>query len=84
MKELAGFARVMLKPGESRRATWTFSPSQAAYLNRDMEWLVEAGNLEIQIGASSEDIRAQGIVRITEDAVIEGKSRCFFSPVQQQ
>ena len=84
MKELAGFARVTLKPGESRRVTWTFSPSQAAYLNREMEWLVETGNLEIQIGASSEDIRAQGIVRITEDAVIEGKSRCFFSPVQQQ
>ena len=81
VKELAGFARVTLNPGECRRVTWTFSPSQAAYLNREMKWFIEAGALEIQIGASSEDIRAKGIVKIAENAVIDGKTRCFFSPV---
>ena len=51
--------------------------SQTAFLDRDMKWKIEKGDIELQIGGSSEDIRLTGNVRIMEDAWINGRDRAF-------
>ena len=75
VKELAGFCRVTLQPGEKKRVSFDVSPSFLAFLDRDMRWKIEKGAVEVQIGSSSEDIRLTGRFRIRTDAWIDGKSR---------
>ena len=79
VKELAGFCRVPLIPGEARRITFIVYPSQLAYLDCKMRWFIEAGDIDIEIGASSEDIRLQGTFRITQNAFIDGAHRAFYA-----
>ena len=79
VKELQGFARVALQPGEEKTVCFTLSPNQMAFLDEDMRWKVEKGEFEIQIGASSEDIRLKDSFRVTENAWLEGRSRVFYT-----
>ena len=79
VKELAGFCRVHLGPGQAKRVTFTVQPSQLAFLDREMRWLVEAGDIDVEIGASSEDIRLHGSFRITESRIIDGAHRAFYA-----
>ncbi len=55
--ELRGFERVFLQPGETKLVTFTLKPEDLQLLGRDMHWVVEPGEFEIMIGASSQDIR---------------------------
>ena len=75
VKELAGFCRVTLQPGEKKRVSFDVSPSFLAFLDRDMRWKIEKGDVEVQIGSSSEDIRLVGSFCIRNDAWIDGKER---------
>ena len=77
--ELVGFARVELKKGQEKRVRFSVSPSQMAYLNREMEWEVEAGEIDILVGASSEDIRLTGSFAIADSRTMDGKNRKFYS-----
>ncbi len=65
VKELKGFARLSLKVGEQRRVTFSLDMSQAAFHGRDMKFAVEPGEMEVMIGASSEDIRYRADFCIT-------------------
>lgn len=57
-KELKGFVKVFLKAGESREITIRFDEMTFRYWNpKKNGWSVEAGQYEIQIGASVSDIR---------------------------
>ena len=84
VKELQGFARVELAPGESKEVTFTVSPSQMAFLDEDMRWLIEDGKIEVQAGASSEDIRLTGSFRISRSCHIMGRERRFWAQVNIQ
>ena len=77
VKELAGFCRLPLKAGEKKRVTFTMEASQTAFLDREMKWKIEKGEIEIQVGSSSEDIRLKDSFRIREDGWIAGKDRAF-------
>ncbi|MCM1122616.1 MAG: glycoside hydrolase family 3 C-terminal domain-containing protein [Eubacterium sp.] len=77
--ELAGFARVELQPGEEKRITFETDPSQLAFLDKDMKWKIEAGVVQVMIGASSADIRYTEEIRVTDDKYIDGKSRRFYA-----
>lgn len=55
VKELKDFMRVTLKPGETRRVTFTVSPDKLAYYDRSMTYGVEPGEFEVMIGCSSQD-----------------------------
>jgi Beta-glucosidase-related glycosidases len=59
-KELAGFKRIPLKAGEKKTVVFTVKASQLAFLDINMRWKVEAGEMTAMIGASSEDIRLKG------------------------
>ena len=79
VKELAGFKRVTLEPGEMVQVVFTVKADQMAFLDRDMRWKVEKGDMDVEIGSSSEDIRLKGEYRITEDAWIDGRDRTFYA-----
>jgi beta-glucosidase len=78
-KEFAGCMRIPLKAGESRRLRFTLRPSQFAFLNQDMKWVVEEGDMTVLVGASSEDIRLTGTFHIEDSAEIEGSGRGFYA-----
>jgi beta-glucosidase len=57
-KELRGFAKVELKPGESKRVSVPLSPRAFAYYSTsDRGWIAEAGTYAVQVGSSSRDLR---------------------------
>ena len=76
-RELGGFVRVDLLPGESRKITFMLSPSQMAFPDEDGAWRIEKGDFDVMIGASSEDIRMEGSFAVTATAEIEGRNRAF-------
>lgn len=79
IKELAGFKRITLEPGEKRKVVFRLQCSQTAFLDSRMQWKVEKGEFEVQIGSSSEDIRQKGSFRIAEERTVEGKSRGMYA-----
>jgi beta-glucosidase len=60
IQQLAGFARVELAPGEARLVTFRLDASQLAFYDRRMRFVVEPGEFQIRVGASSDDIRLEG------------------------
>jgi len=57
-KELKGFAKVALKPGQSETVTFTLDERSLAYYDPHMRaWVAEPGEFEVLAGASSRDIR---------------------------
>jgi beta-glucosidase len=78
-KEFAGAERIFLKAGERAGVKFAVRTDQFAFLDRDMNWVVEKGKMEVMVGASSEDIRLTGGFEITETKLIDGKSRGFYA-----
>ena len=64
VKQLAGFVRLHLQPGESRRVRFILDPSQLAFFDADMRFVVEPGAFHISIGASADDIRVETTVTL--------------------
>ena len=57
VKELAGFQRVTLKPGETRQVTITIRPDSLALWNREMKRVIEPGTFTIMAGGNSQDLK---------------------------
>lgn len=55
IKELKDFARVELKPNETKKVSFTVTPDKLAFFNREMKYGVEKGTFEIMVGSSSRD-----------------------------
>jgi beta-glucosidase len=53
VRELKGFKRVTLAPGEKQRVAFTLAPRQLALYNRDMRLVVEPGEFKVFVGTSS-------------------------------
>jgi len=54
VKELRGFERVTLQPGESRRLSFKLGPSELGMLDPDMRWRVEPGQFKLWAATSSQ------------------------------
>lgn len=59
-KNLRGFERVHLAPGETRTVRFTLKPDDLALWDRQMHHVVEPGTFRVMIGSGSEDIRQKG------------------------
>jgi beta-glucosidase len=57
VKELKGFQRITLQPGENRTLEFSINANVLAFLNERMEWVVEPGKFEIMVGTSSADVQ---------------------------
>jgi beta-glucosidase len=64
-KELHGFSRVHLTPGETRAMKFTLRSADLEVYDRSGKWTVEPGRFTVMVGASSEDIRLRGNFTIT-------------------
>src|SRR5438874_8208764 len=58
VKELRGFRRITLQPGETRTVTFDIGPEHLAYHGADMKRVVEPGRFDIMVGGSSTDLRS--------------------------
>lgn len=65
-KNLVGFERVHLKPGETKEITFPIDRKALELLNADMHWVVEPGDFTLMLGASSTDIRLNGTLTVVE------------------
>ncbi len=54
VKELKGFERVTLRPGERRRVQFTLAPEHLGFYDREMRFRVEPGAFGVAVGTSSE------------------------------
>jgi beta-glucosidase len=64
-KELRGYARVSLAPGESKPVSMKLEPRAFAYWDdAAKKWKVDAGSFEVLVGASSRDVRLRGKVDV--------------------
>lgn len=60
VKELKGFSKVSLKPGETKDVTISFKASDLGFFDAAKhQWVVEPGKFEAVIGASAADIRGR-------------------------
>lgn len=60
MKELKGFEKVTLSPGEEKTVVFTITPDMLKFFNpKKHEWWAEPGKFKLHVGASSADIRGE-------------------------
>lgn len=64
VKQLRGFARVSLQPGEKKNVTFSLGPQDLQLLDRDMHWVVVPGTFDIMIGKSSADITSKATLQV--------------------
>lgn len=62
--QLRAFEKVNLKAGESKDVTFVLGFDELSIIGRDMKRVLEAGEFEIMVGASSLDIRQKGTLEI--------------------
>lgn len=78
-KELLGFLRISLAAGETKTVMFTFKISQLAFIDADMKWRVEAGEIKLMVGASSNDIRCEETIEVEDTAFVDPKTRGFYA-----
>ena len=79
-KNLVGFDRIHLNPGETKELTFTIEPRDLQLLNSDNHWVVEPGDFKVMVGASSEDIRLNDRFTVVE----YGKEQANISAASRQ
>jgi beta-glucosidase len=66
-KELKAFAKVTLKPGESREVRFTLDKEAFQFFSPDKhQWTAEPGDFILMAGSSSRDIRAEKTITLIE------------------
>ena len=60
VKELKGFEKIALEPGEKKTVNLKLSPEDLSLFDRDMNLIVEPGTFEVMVGSSSKDIKLKG------------------------
>ena len=66
VKELKGFERITLSPGQKEKVGFTLTPYDLSLLDRHLQRVVEPGTFEVMVGASSEDIRLRGTFEVKD------------------
>ncbi|MFT4148511.1 MAG: glycoside hydrolase family 3 C-terminal domain-containing protein [Micrococcaceae bacterium] len=71
-KELRGFEKVYLEPGECKEISLQLNNRDFAHYSIDKkDWVIEDGEYEILVGSSSADIKLKEIIKVTGDANVE-------------
>jgi beta-glucosidase len=82
VKELRGFIRLSLQPGEKRRVTFRLPVNQMAFYDGDLKLVLEAGKFLVMVGGSSEDIRLNGDFMVIGAEKADVKERVLVCPVE--
>jgi beta-glucosidase len=65
VKQLRGFERVTLEPGQKKTVTFTLGPEDLQLLDQDMHWRVVPGIFDLMIGSSSADIASKVTLQVS-------------------
>lgn len=72
VRELRGFEKVELQPGETKTVSFELDSRAFAYWNKDIsDWYVETGAYEIQIGKNAQEILLSAEVEVESEKVIK-------------
>ncbi len=71
VRELKGYEKVALEPGEAKDVTFTLDKRSFAYWNTQLhDWHVETGDFTIEVGASSRDLPLKAAVRVNSTVAL--------------
>jgi len=76
-KELKGFVRLELSPGEARNVTFEIPIGQLGFYDRQLAYVVEPGIFEIFVGTSSADLLGAGTVEVVADSTGTAPAKAF-------
>lgn len=62
LRELKGFEKVMLQPGESRTVEFTLTADDLAFYTPNLDRVIEPGEFSVMTGGSSSDVRSTGFL----------------------
>ncbi|MHC1784187.1 MAG: glycoside hydrolase family 3 N-terminal domain-containing protein [Anaerolineaceae bacterium] len=82
VKELKGFHRINLDAAEEKTIIFHLPVNIMAYYDRDLALQLEAGNMKVMVGSSSQDIRLEGSFEITGPASTPVMERVYVCPVE--
>lgn len=79
--ELKAFAKARLEPGETRRVAFTLDDRAFAIYDPDARgWIVEAGEYELRVGASSRDVRLTRRITVASDQILAATTEGVAGP----
>lgn len=81
VKELKGYVRLTLQPGEKRKVTFHLPVNQLAFYDENLCLILEPGKIDVMLGSSSEDIRLRGEFEINGAKKMAVKERVMVCPV---
>ena len=79
IKELKGFKRISLQPGERKTVTFALHTNQLGYYDEEMRFVVRPGTVEIMVGYSSQHLPLSGTLEITGQTTDASSDKVFFS-----
>ena len=82
VRQLAGFVRVPLEPGEAKDVRFQVHTDRTAFTGRDLTRVVEPGEIEVLAGTSAADLPLRGTVLLTGPLRRVGRDRCLVTPVE--
>jgi beta-glucosidase len=59
VKELKGFQKVMLQPGEGKTLKFTIDEDDLKFFNNQLQYAAEPGEFHLQIGLDSQDVKQE-------------------------
>jgi len=79
--QLQGFARVSLAPGETKRVEVAMHVEQFGYYSNEgqRQWNIAPGEYTLKVGASSQDIKLSGNIRLQGEKVVKPLREYYFS-----
>lgn len=78
-KELIGFKRVTLKPGQTKKIVFTFKMDVLSFMNDEHRWICENGDYEFYVGSNSEDEEVCLRYILGDDVFINPNNRTFYA-----
>jgi beta-glucosidase-like glycosyl hydrolase len=81
VKQLAGFARVRVAAGASADVTFHLHADRTAFTGRDLQRIVEPGDVDVLVGSSAADLPCRATFRLTGPLRVVGHDRRLHTPV---
>ena len=60
VKELKGFQKINLKPGETKELNFNITEEELKFYNSDLQYVSEPGDFKVFIGSNSRDVKENG------------------------
>ncbi len=81
VKQLTGFARVRLEPGQEQEVSFTVHADRTAYTGVDLQRIVEPGLVDVLVGSSASHLPCCARVRLSGPVRVVGHDRRLITPV---